>query len=31
VRWIWFGAVMMALGALIVIFDKRFKRKGHEA
>jgi cytochrome c-type biogenesis protein CcmF len=31
VRWIWFGAILMALGSLIVIFDKRFKRKGHEA
>ena len=30
VRWIWFGAILMALGALIVIFDKRFKRKGSE-
>lgn len=27
VRWIWFGALMMALGALFVTFDKRFRRK----
>ena len=27
IRWIWFGALMMALGALLVSFDKRFKRK----
>ena len=26
-----FGAILMALGSLIVIFDKRFKRKGNEA
>ena len=31
VRWIWFGSILMALGSLIVIFDKRFKRKGSEA
>jgi len=30
VRWIWFGSILMALGSLIVIFDKRFKRKGNE-
>ncbi len=28
VRWIWFGALMMALGALLVTFDKRFRRRG---
>ena len=28
VRWIWFGALMMALGALIVTFDKRFRHQG---
>lgn len=27
VRWIWFGAVFMALGGLIAITDKRYKRK----
>ncbi|MBP7309550.1 MAG: heme lyase CcmF/NrfE family subunit [Polaromonas sp.] len=27
IRWIWFGALMMALGALLVIFDKRFKTR----
>lgn len=27
IRWIWFGALMMALGALLVVFDKRFKAK----
>jgi cytochrome c-type biogenesis protein CcmF len=27
IRWIWFGALMMALGAMLVSFDKRFKRK----
>ena len=27
IRWIWFGALMMALGALLVTFDARFKRK----
>ena len=31
VRWIWLGAILMALGSLIVMFDKRFKRKGKEA
>jgi cytochrome c-type biogenesis protein CcmF len=27
IRWIWFGALMMALGALLVVFDKRFKAR----
>ncbi len=31
VRWIWFGALMMALGALLVTFDKRFRRQGGTA
>jgi cytochrome c-type biogenesis protein CcmF len=31
VRWIWFGALMMALGALLVTFDKRFRRHGGTA
>ncbi len=31
VRWIWFGALMMALGALLVTFDKRFRRQGGAA
>ncbi len=31
IRWIWFGALMMALGALLVSFDKRFKHKAGNA
>jgi cytochrome c-type biogenesis protein CcmF len=31
IRWIWFGALMMALGALLVTFDARFRRKGKSA
>jgi cytochrome c-type biogenesis protein CcmF len=31
IRWIWFGALMMALGALLVTFDARFKRKAKPA
>jgi cytochrome c-type biogenesis protein CcmF len=31
IRWIWFGALMMALGALLVTFDKRFKHKAKAA
>lgn len=27
IRWIWFGALMMAFGALLVVFDKRFKAR----
>ena len=27
IRWIWFGALMMALGALLVTLDKRFRKK----
>jgi len=27
IRWIWFGALMMALGAFLVMFDKRFKNR----
>lgn len=27
IRWIWFGALMMAMGAMLVVFDKRFKTK----
>jgi len=26
IRWIWFGAVIMALGGMIAIFDKRYRR-----
>jgi cytochrome c-type biogenesis protein CcmF len=31
IRWIWFGALMMALGALLVTFDARFKRQAKPA
>ena len=31
VRWIWFGALMMALGGFTVAFDKRFRRAVGEA
>ncbi len=31
VRWIWFGALMMALGALLVTFDRRFRHRGEPA
>jgi cytochrome c-type biogenesis protein CcmF len=27
VRWIWLGAVLMALGGLVTATDKRFRRK----
>ncbi|MFM6989336.1 MAG: heme lyase CcmF/NrfE family subunit, partial [Arenimonas sp.] len=30
-RWLWFGALMMALGALLVTFNKRFRRQGGTA
>ena len=26
IRWIWLGALCMALGAFTVLFDKRFRR-----
>lgn len=31
IRWIWFGALMMALGALLVTFDKRFRKTSASA
>jgi cytochrome c-type biogenesis protein CcmF len=27
VRWIWLGAIFMALGGLLSMFDKRYRRK----
>ena len=29
IRWIWLGAIMMALGALLAVWDKRYRRKRH--
>jgi cytochrome c-type biogenesis protein CcmF len=26
IRWIWFGALMMAIGAFVVAFDRRFRK-----
>jgi cytochrome c-type biogenesis protein CcmF len=26
VRWIWMGGVFMALGGLLAVFDKRYRR-----
>ena len=31
IRWIWFGALMMALGALLVCFDARFRMRSGSA
>ena len=31
VRWIWFGAAMMALGGLLAVLDKRYRTAGRSA
>jgi len=28
VRWIWYGAMLTALGALLAVADKRYRRRG---
>ena len=27
VRWVWLGGILMALGALLALLDKRYRRK----
>ena len=27
VRWVWAGAILMAIGAILVAFDRRFRRQ----
>ena len=29
VRWLWLGAIFMALGALLAISDSRYRRRSH--
>ncbi len=31
IRWIWFGALMMAMGGFVVAFDRRFRKPVHES
>ena len=31
IRWIWFGALMMALGGFVVAFDRRFRKPVRES